>query len=152
MQTPAGFEIVDGRFVPTAWLAIPARRFHILLATAVCLTTAFTVIGVAAWYLRRAQPVEAEGDDRDGVLASYAQSWAVIGDTGSTRSRTSPSSRRSRAVGHAGLASSAARETTKQTTGRSRSEPHLTHDADGVIGLKDFPTSIDRRSRRRSSV
>jgi len=57
MQTPAGFEIVDGRFVPTDWLAVvwnpsfPYRFVHTVLA--VYLTTAFTVIGVAAYYLRR---------------------------------------------------------------------------------------------------
>jgi cytochrome d ubiquinol oxidase subunit I len=56
MHTPAGFAIVDGRFVPTDWLAVifnpsfPYRFAHTV--TAVYLTTAFTVIGVAAWYLR----------------------------------------------------------------------------------------------------
>ncbi|MGH8700810.1 MAG: cytochrome ubiquinol oxidase subunit I, partial [Burkholderiales bacterium] len=56
MQTPTGFEIVDGRFVPTDWLAVmfnpsfPYRFLHTVVA--VYLTTAFTVIGVAAWYLR----------------------------------------------------------------------------------------------------
>ena len=62
MQTPAGFEVVDGRFVPTDWIAaifnpsFPYRLAHTVVA--VYLTTAFTVIGVAAWYLRRAQHVE----------------------------------------------------------------------------------------------
>ncbi len=62
MQTPAGFEVVDGRFVPTDWIAaifnpsFPYRLAHTVVA--VYLTTAFTVIGVAAWYLRRARHVE----------------------------------------------------------------------------------------------
>jgi len=62
MQTPTGFEIVDGRFVPTEWLAImfnpsfPYRFMHTVVA--VYLTTAFTVIGVAAYYLRRGRFTE----------------------------------------------------------------------------------------------
>jgi cytochrome d ubiquinol oxidase subunit I len=62
MQTPTGFEIVDGRFVPTSWLeaifnpSFPYRLTHTVVA--VYLTTAFTVIGVAAWYLRHGRFVE----------------------------------------------------------------------------------------------
>jgi cytochrome d ubiquinol oxidase subunit I len=62
MQTPTGFEIVDGRFVPVEWLAVmfnpsfPYRFMHTVVA--VYLTTAFTVIGVAAYYLRRGRFVE----------------------------------------------------------------------------------------------
>ena len=57
MQTPAGFEIVDGRAVPTDWLAIvfnpsfPYRFAH--MVTAAYLTTAFAVAGMAAWMLLR---------------------------------------------------------------------------------------------------
>lgn len=56
MHTPAGFELIDGRFHTTDWFAaifnpsFPYRLLHTVLA--VYLTTAFTVIGVAAWYLR----------------------------------------------------------------------------------------------------
>src|SRR5213075_3450778 len=62
MQTPTGFEIVDGRFVPTSWLEVlfnpsfPYRFMHTVVA--VYLTTAFTVIGVAGYYLRRDRFVE----------------------------------------------------------------------------------------------
>ena len=62
MQTPAGFELVDGRFVPTSWMeaifnpSFPYRLTHTVVA--VYLTTAFTVIGVAAWYLRQGRFVE----------------------------------------------------------------------------------------------
>jgi cytochrome d ubiquinol oxidase subunit I len=62
MQTPAGFEIVDGRFIPRDWLAVifnpsfPYRLIHTVVA--VYLTTAFTVIGVASWYLRRGRYAE----------------------------------------------------------------------------------------------
>ena len=62
MQTPAGFEVRDGRFVPIDWLqaifnpSFPYRLAHTVLA--VYLTTAFTVIGVAAWYLRHGRHAE----------------------------------------------------------------------------------------------
>jgi cytochrome bd ubiquinol oxidase subunit I len=62
MQTPSGFEIVDGRFLPTSWFEVifspsfPYRLAHTV--TAVYLTTAFSVIGVAAWYLRRERHIE----------------------------------------------------------------------------------------------
>ena len=55
MQTPAGYEIVDGRFEPKDWLAIvfnpsfPYRLAHVV--TAIYVTTGFVVVGVAAWWL-----------------------------------------------------------------------------------------------------
>lgn len=87
MHTPAGFEIVDGRFVPTDWLAVifnpsfPYRLLHTV--TAVYLTTAFTVIGVAAWYLRQARFVdEAKVMIAMGVLLAsvLVPLQAVLGD------------------------------------------------------------------------
>ena len=57
MQTPAGYEIVDGRFLPKDWLQIifspsfPYRLAHVV--DAVYITTGFVVIGVAASYLRQ---------------------------------------------------------------------------------------------------
>ena len=62
MQTPAGYEIVDGRFYPKDWLAIifspsfPYRFAHTV--DAVYITTGFVVVGVAAWWLRRLRFVE----------------------------------------------------------------------------------------------
>ena len=56
MQTPAGYELVDGRFVPTNWLDIifnpsfPYRLAHTVVAFYV--TTGFVVVGVAAYLLR----------------------------------------------------------------------------------------------------
>jgi cytochrome d ubiquinol oxidase subunit I len=55
MQTPAGYEMVDGRFEPKDWLAIvfnpsfPYRLAHTV--TAIYITTGFVVVGVAAWWL-----------------------------------------------------------------------------------------------------
>ncbi|SFU19633.1 cytochrome ubiquinol oxidase subunit I [Pseudomonas marincola] len=57
MQTPQGFEIVDGRVIPVDWLAVifnpsfPYRLLH--MATAAFLATAFFVGASAAWHLLR---------------------------------------------------------------------------------------------------
>ena len=55
MQTPAGYEIVNGEFMPTDWLAVvfnpsfPYRFAHKLLASA--LTASFLIAGLCAWQL-----------------------------------------------------------------------------------------------------
>ena len=57
MQTPSGYKLIDGRFEPADWLAIifspsfPYRLTHNV--TAFYITTAFVVMGVGAWLLRR---------------------------------------------------------------------------------------------------
>jgi cytochrome bd ubiquinol oxidase subunit I len=57
MQTPAGFEMIDGRAHATDWLAIlfspsfPYRFTHMMLASG--LTTAFLIAGISAWRWRR---------------------------------------------------------------------------------------------------
>ena len=57
MQTPAGFEIRDGRFFPTDWFSIvfnpsfPYRLAHNVSAFYV--TTGFVVLGVGAYLVRR---------------------------------------------------------------------------------------------------
>ncbi|MGE5271648.1 MAG: cytochrome ubiquinol oxidase subunit I [Thiohalocapsa sp.] len=57
MQTPAGFAVIDGRFVPIDWWAaifnpsFPYRLAHTV--TAFLVTTGFVVLGVAAMYLRQ---------------------------------------------------------------------------------------------------
>ncbi len=62
MQTPAGYKLADGRFEPVDWLAIvfspsfPYRFFHNV--TAFYITTAFVVMGVGAWLLRRGRATE----------------------------------------------------------------------------------------------
>ena len=57
MQTPAGFTVVDGRFLPANWLAIifnPSFPFRFAHTVAACyITTGFVVVGVAAHYLLR---------------------------------------------------------------------------------------------------
>jgi cytochrome d ubiquinol oxidase subunit I len=87
MHTPAGFAVVDGRFVPTDWLAVifnpsfPYRFAHTV--TAVYLTTAFTVTGVAAGYLRQGRFVaESRVMITMGVLLAslLVPAQALIGD------------------------------------------------------------------------
>ncbi|MEA2783148.1 MAG: cytochrome bd ubiquinol oxidase subunit, partial [Rhodospirillaceae bacterium] len=62
MQTPAGYEIIDGRFFPKDWLQIifnpsfPYRLAHTVVAFYV--TTGFVVVGVAAYLIRRGRFVE----------------------------------------------------------------------------------------------
>ncbi len=57
MQTPAGYEIEDGRFFPADWWAVvfnpsfPYRLAHMVNACLV--TTGFVVVAIAAFYLRR---------------------------------------------------------------------------------------------------
>src|SRR6201993_2289898 len=65
MQTPAGYEMVDGRFFPSDWLQIifspsfPYRLAHTVVAFYI--TTGFVVLGVGAYLLRRRRfIVEAE--------------------------------------------------------------------------------------------
>jgi cytochrome d ubiquinol oxidase subunit I len=56
MQTPQGYEIIDGRFFPKDWMAIifnpsfPYRLAHNVAAFYI--TTAFVVLGVGAWLIR----------------------------------------------------------------------------------------------------
>lgn len=55
MQTPAGFELINGQFHPSDWLAVifnpsfPLRYIHMVVAT--ILSSSLLVTGVGAWYL-----------------------------------------------------------------------------------------------------
>jgi cytochrome d ubiquinol oxidase subunit I len=87
MQTPTGFSLQNGRFFPDDWVAVifnpsfPFRFAHTV--TAVYLTTAFTVIGVAAYHLRSRRFVE---ESRVMILMGLAlatilvPAQALIGD------------------------------------------------------------------------
>ena len=60
MQTPAGYEIIDGQFHVTSWFDVvfnpsfPYRLGHKLLASA--LTASFLVAGISAWQILRKTP------------------------------------------------------------------------------------------------
>jgi len=64
MQTPAGYEIVNGQFFPKNWLDVifspsfPYRLAHVVIGFYV--TTGFVVLGVGAYLVRR-QPYGEEG-------------------------------------------------------------------------------------------
>jgi cytochrome bd ubiquinol oxidase subunit I len=87
MQTPRGYEIVDGRFFPADWFAIifnpsfPYRFAHTVSAFYV--TTGFVVLGVGAYTLRRGRWV-AEGRMMVRLalwfLAIFVPVQIVIGD------------------------------------------------------------------------
>ncbi|MDP5292500.1 cytochrome ubiquinol oxidase subunit I [Oceanimonas sp. CHS3-5] len=55
MQTPAGYELVDGRFEVASWMEVifnpsmPYRLVHMLLAA--MLSATFLIGGISAWYL-----------------------------------------------------------------------------------------------------
>lgn len=57
MQTPSGYQVIDGRFFPRDWLAVIFNpSFPYRLAHSVCafyVTTGFVVLGVGAWLVRR---------------------------------------------------------------------------------------------------
>ena len=158
MQTPVGYELVDGRFVPTDWLAIlwnpsfPYRFLHTVVA--VYLTTAFTVVGVAAWYLRHrrfvpeARTMIAMGV---GLAAVLVPAQALIGDAhGLNTLEHQPqklaamegiweTGARQPAVLFA-LPDEAAEANRMEVAIPGLASLYLTHDWDGVVrGLKDFP-------------
>jgi cytochrome d ubiquinol oxidase subunit I len=62
MQTPAGYEVIDGRFFPMDWFDVvfspsfPYRLAHTV--TGFFVTTGFVVVAIAAWLIRRRQSVE----------------------------------------------------------------------------------------------
>ena len=87
MQTPVGHAIVDGRFVPDDWYRIvfnpsfPYRLVHTTIAFFI--TTAFVVIGVAAYHLRRERHVEESLVMQKmgiGLLAVLVPLQVVVGD------------------------------------------------------------------------
>ena len=87
MHTPTGFAMVDGRFFPLDWFEViwtpsfPYRFMHTV--TAVYLTTAFTVIGIAAYHLRHNRFVD-EGRVMIamglGLATVFVPLQAVLGD------------------------------------------------------------------------
>jgi cytochrome d ubiquinol oxidase subunit I len=79
MQTPAGYEIVDGRFHATDWLAVifnpsfPYRLAHKLLAST--LTAAFLVAGISAWQVLKGT---ANGGTHKALRAGVATAAIAI--------------------------------------------------------------------------
>jgi cytochrome d ubiquinol oxidase subunit I len=79
MQTPAGYEIIDGRFHATSWLEVlfnpsfPYRLVHKLLAST--LTASFLIAGLSAWQLLRNA---ANGGTRRALRASVIAAAVAI--------------------------------------------------------------------------
>ena len=77
MQTPAGFEMIDGQFHASSWIAVifnpsfPYRLTHMLLASA--LTCAFLLAGLAAW-----QVLKGVGKRSAPKVLRYALTLAAI--------------------------------------------------------------------------
>ncbi|SFB00685.1 cytochrome bd-I ubiquinol oxidase subunit 1 apoprotein [Collimonas sp. OK607] len=76
MQTPQGYEIVDGRVIPTDWLQVifnpsfPYRLAH--MSVAAFLATALLVCGSAAWHLLR-------GNDNPAIRKMMAMGlWMIL--------------------------------------------------------------------------
>ena len=87
MQTPVGYEVIDGRFFPKDWFEIvfspsfPYRLAHTVSAFYV--TTAFVVLGVGAYTMRRGQsPAEGRTMMRLALcfLAIFVPLQIVLGD------------------------------------------------------------------------
>ncbi|GAA3897404.1 cytochrome ubiquinol oxidase subunit I [Halomonas cibimaris] len=87
MQTPVGYELVDGQFHITSWseaIFNPSFRYrfaHMVMAS--FLTGGFVVAGVSAWFLLRQRDVEANKKALSmclWLLLFLAPAQAVVGD------------------------------------------------------------------------
>ncbi|KVN85366.1 cytochrome ubiquinol oxidase subunit I [Burkholderia ubonensis] len=159
MQTPQGFEIVDGRVVPTDWFAIifnpsfPYRLFH--MAIAAFIVAALVVAATGAWHLlkgRRDQGVKKMFSMALWLLLVLAPVQALIGDQhGINTLKHQPA--KIAAIeglwetekGGTPLNLFGIPDMQAETTRYAVKVPHLgslilTHSWDGEIrGLKDFP-------------
>lgn len=79
MQTPTGYEIIEGRFHATGWLDVifnpsfPYRLVHKLLASA--LTASFLIAGLSAWQLLRRT---ANGGTQNALRAAVVAAAVAI--------------------------------------------------------------------------
>src|SRR3546814_17794928 len=84
MQTPQGYAIVDGMFVPVDWWAVifnpsfPYRLAHMVLAAFI--TTCFVIGGVSAGYLVRGDHFAAvrRGLNMEAALAAIAVPLPIV--------------------------------------------------------------------------
>ncbi|CAH1044684.1 cytochrome ubiquinol oxidase subunit I [Halomonas sp. TD01] len=87
MQTPAGYELIDGRFHITSWMEAlfnPSFWYRFVhMGMASFLTGGFVVAGVSAWFLLRKRDVEANKKALSmclWLLLILAPAQAVVGD------------------------------------------------------------------------
>jgi cytochrome d ubiquinol oxidase subunit I len=158
MQTPVGHEIIDGRFFPKDWLEIifnpsfPYRLAHTVSAFFV--TTAFVVLGVGAYTLRRGQSVP-QGRVMLRLalwfLAIFVPAQIVLGDLHGLNTLAYQPAKLAAIEGlwdgGSGVAASiigwpdeAAERNLGEIAIPRLGSLYLTHSWDGAVqGLKDFP-------------
>ncbi len=158
MQTPAGYEIIDGRFFPKDWVAIifnpsfPYRLAHTVVAFYI--TTGFVVMGVAAWFLRQRKfPDEAKVtlSTTAWLLTVLVPLQILLGDMhGLNTLKYQPAKLAAIEAhwtreSHAALTLFAIPDQMRETNHYAVEVPELgslilTHGFDGVVpGLKDYP-------------
>lgn len=83
MQTPQGYEVVDGRVIPVDWLQIifnpsfPYRLMH--MSVAAFLATALFVASAAAWHLLRDRKAAQAKPDRTAVRKMLSMAmWMIL--------------------------------------------------------------------------
>jgi cytochrome bd ubiquinol oxidase subunit I len=158
MQTPAGYQLVDGRFFPENWFDIifnpsfPFRLAHTVSAFYV--TTAFVVLGVGAYTLRRGQYL-AEGGMMLRLalwfLAIFVPAQMIIGDLHGVNTLAYQPAKlaaieglwdggRGVAASIIGWPDDAAERNLGEVAIPRLGSLYLTHSWDGEVkGLKDFP-------------
>ena len=158
MQTPAGFDLVEGRFMPKDWIAIifnpsfPYRFAHTV--EAIYITSGFAVIGVAAYFLLSRRFVE-EGRTMLSMtlwlLTILVPLQAIIGDAHGINTLEHQPAKLAAIEGiwntgaHQPWAVFAIPDDKAETNRYELSIPELgslilTHRLDGSVkGLKDFP-------------
>ncbi|MGA9795047.1 MAG: cytochrome ubiquinol oxidase subunit I [Rhizomicrobium sp.] len=158
MQTPAGYEIVNGRFFPKSWLEIifnpsfPYRLGHTVVGFFV--TTGLVVLAVAAWFLRnRKFPEEARImlSTTAWLLTVLVPLQILLGDMhGLNTLQYQPAKLAAieahwNRESHAALTLFAIPDQAEETNHYAVEVPELgslilTHSFDGVVpGLKDYP-------------
>jgi cytochrome d ubiquinol oxidase subunit I len=158
MQTPAGYRLEDGRFIPENWLEIifnpsfPYRLSHTVVGFYV--TTGFVVIGIAAYYLRRGRFIEEARTMFSmtlWLLTVLVPLQIFLGDAHGLNTLEHQPAKLAAIEAHwdsesrAPLALFAIPDSEAETNHFEISIPLLgslilTHDPDGTVpGLKDFP-------------
>ena len=158
MQTPTGYEVIDGRFFPKDWMAIifnpsfPYRLAHTVVGFFV--TTGFVVVGVGAWLLRNGRGADEARTMLSTtlwVLLALVPLQIVLGDLHGLNTLEYQPTKLAAIEAHwnrearAPLVLFAIPDETRETNRFSVEVPVmgsliLAHDANGVVpGLKEVP-------------
>jgi cytochrome bd ubiquinol oxidase subunit I len=157
MQTPVGYEVIDGRYFPKDWFEIvfspslPFRLAHTVSAFYV--TTAFVVLGVGAYTVRGQSPVEGRMMLRLALwfLAIFVPLQIVLGDAHGLNTLEYQPAKLAAIEGLwdggrgvpasiIGWPDQAAERNIAEIAIPKLGSLYLTHSWDGAVkGLKDFP-------------